>query len=146
MTQMARNAVGDTGALGHCRYVRHDRDAKFRSVFEEVLASKCVQSLRLPPRSPNLNAFAERWVRSVKYECLAKLILFGERSLQRALAEFIAHYHPDSNHQGKGNNLLFPAPAAPSAIEQFIVAIVSEACFDTTAEPPEYFDRTGITR
>ena len=115
MTQMARNAVGDaTEALGQCRYVLHDRDAKFSSAFDDVLASAGVQSLRLPPRSPNLNAFAERWVRSVKYECLTKLILFGERSLQRALAEFIEHYHSERNHQGKGNVLLFPAPAAPT--------------------------------
>jgi putative transposase len=61
-------------------------------------------------RSPNLNAFAERWVRSVKDECLSKLILFGERPLSRALAEFSAHYHGECNHQGKGNELLFPVP------------------------------------
>lgn len=115
ITQMARNAVGDaTAALGQCRYVLHDRDAKFCSAFDDVLASERVQSLRLPPRSPNLNAFAERWVRSVKYECLAKLILFGERSLKQALAEFIEHYHSERNHQGKGNVLLFPAPAVPT--------------------------------
>ena len=62
----------------------------------------------LPPRSPNLNAFAERWVRSVKHECLSKLILFGEGSLRRALAEFLEHYHAERNHQGKDNVLLFP--------------------------------------
>jgi putative transposase len=55
------------------------------------------------------NAFAERWVRSVKEECLSKLILFGEGSLQRALREFIEHFHRERNHQGKGNVLLFPA-------------------------------------
>ena len=60
--------------------------------------------------SPNLNAFTERWVRSVKQECIAKLILCGERSLQGALTEFVAHYHSERNHQGKGNVLLFPAP------------------------------------
>jgi Integrase core domain len=115
MTQIACNALGDTTeALGQCRYVLHDRDAKFCSAFDDVLASEGIQSLRLPPRSPNLNAFAERWVRSVKYECLTKLILFGERSLQRALAEFIAHYHCERNHQGKDNVLLFPAPAPPT--------------------------------
>ena len=63
-------------------------------------------------RSPNLHAFAERWVRSVKQECLSRLILFGERSLQRALTEFIAHFHSERNHQGKGNVLLFPTPGA----------------------------------
>lgn len=114
MTQMARNAVDDTsGALRQCRYVLHDRDAKYCVAFDDVLASEGVRCLKIPPRSPNLNAFAERWVRSVKQECLSRLILFGERSLQRALTEFIAHYHAERNHQGKGNVLLFPAPAAP---------------------------------
>ena len=54
------------------------------------------------------NAFAERWVRSVKEECLSKVILFGERSLRRALSEYVEHYHAERNHQGKGNVLLFP--------------------------------------
>jgi putative transposase len=62
-----------------------------------------------PARSPNLNAFAERWARSVKQECLSKPILFGEGSLRRALAEFLEHYHEERNHQGKGNLLLFPS-------------------------------------
>jgi hypothetical protein len=111
ITQMARNAVDDTsGALRPCRYVLHDRDTKFCSVFGDVLASEGLHCLKLPPRSPNLNAFAERWVRSVKEECLSQLILFGERSLRRVLTDFAAHYHGERNHQGKGNALLFPAP------------------------------------
>ena len=59
-------------------------------------------------RSPNLNAYAGRWVRSVKEECLSKMILFGERSLRRALREYVDHFHAERNHQGKGNVLLFP--------------------------------------
>ena len=89
----------------------HDRDAKFCAAFRDVFASESIRCLKLPPRSPNLNAFAERWIRSVKEECLSKLILFGELSLHRALNEFVAHYHSERNHQGKGNALLFPAPA-----------------------------------
>ena len=109
---MARNAVDDTsGGVRQCRYLLHDRDAKFCPAFDEVLASEDTRALRLPSRSPNLNAFTERWVRSVKQECLSKLILLGERSLQRALTEFVAHYHGERNHQGKSNALLFPAPA-----------------------------------
>ena len=135
---------GDTGALENCRYVLHDRDAKFCSVFEELLASECLQSLRLAPRSPNLNAFPERWVRSVKYECLAKLILFGERSLQRALAEFIAHYHSERNHQRKGNNLLFPAPAPPTRHRTVHCRDRLGGLLRYYCRAPEYFDRTGI--
>ena len=64
----------------------------------------------LPATSPNLNAYAERWVRSVKQECLSKLILFGERPLRRVLQQYVAHYHEERNHQGKQNRLLFPLP------------------------------------
>ena len=98
------------------RYLLHDRDAKFCRAFADVLQSSGIRCLTLPARSPNLNAFAERWVRSVKEECLSKFILFGEASLERALREFIAHYHSERNHQGKGNRLLFPPePSVPTA-------------------------------
>ena len=69
------------------------------------------EPLVLPACSPNLNAYAERWVRSVKEECLCKVILFGERSLRRALSEYVEHFHAERNHQGKGNVLLFPRSA-----------------------------------
>jgi transposase InsO family protein len=72
----------------------------------------------LPARSPNLNAFAERWVRTVKSECLSKLILFGESSLRRTVTEFLKHYHHERNHQGKENLLLFPAPTTPPPLHE----------------------------
>ena len=107
---MARNATGEEwGFLEQRRYALHDRDTKFCSVFRDTLAAGGIKPIQLPARSPNLNAYAERWVRSVKEECLSKLILFGEASLRRALAEFIDHYHGERSHQGKGNVLLFPA-------------------------------------
>src|SRR3954466_6335099 len=85
MVQMARRGVDDLdGALRSIRFVLHDRDSKFCASFRDTLRSAGVQSLLLPAHSPNLNAFAERWVRSVKSECLSKLILFGEPSLRRA--------------------------------------------------------------
>jgi transposase InsO family protein len=112
MTQMARNAVDDeAGYLLRHRYVLHDRDTKFCAEFRESLAAGGVKCLQLPPRSPNLNAFAERWVRSVKSECLSHFILFGECSLRRALKNFCEHYHGERNHQGKANQLLLPRPA-----------------------------------
>jgi hypothetical protein len=73
-----------------------------------IVASGGVEPLALPARSPNLNAYAERWVRSVKEECLSRVILFGERSLRRALSNYVDHFHAERNHQGKGNVLLFP--------------------------------------
>jgi putative transposase len=115
-TLRARNAVDEpAGAVRQCRYLLHDRDAKFCAAFQDVFASEGIRCLTLPPRSPNLNAFAERWVRSVEEECLSKLILFGELSLHRALNEFVAYVHSERNHQGKGNALLFPAPALLTA-------------------------------
>jgi hypothetical protein len=109
MKQVARNAtMDDRGALRDCRYLLHDRDTKFTRSFRAIIASGRVEPLALPARSPNLNAHAERWVRSVKEECLSKVILFGERSLRRALSEYVEHFHAERNHQGKGNVLLFP--------------------------------------
>ena len=112
MRQVACNATFEgTGPLNGCRYLLHDRDAKFCAEFRESLEAGGVECLRLPARSPNLNAFAERWVRSVKSECLSHLILVGEDSLRRALKNFCEHYHAERNHQGKANQLLFPRPA-----------------------------------
>jgi putative transposase len=109
MKQIARNATADDcGALRECRYLLHDRDTKFTRSFRAIVASGRVEPLALPARSPNLNAYAERWVRSVKEECLSKVILFGERSLRRALSQYVEHFHAERNHQGKGNVLLFP--------------------------------------
>jgi putative transposase len=114
MVQMARNAVDVIdGTLLPVRYALHDRDTKFCSSFRTMLQSGGAQPILLPPRSPNLNAFAERWVRSIKHECLSKLILFGEVSLRRTLTEFLRHYHFERNHQGKEDMLLFPAPGSP---------------------------------
>ena len=114
MLQMARNATDESsGVLRGLRYLLHDRDTKFCAAFLDVLRSSGIRPLALPPRSPNLNAFSERWVCSVRQECLSKLILFGEASLRRALAEYIEHYHFERNHQGKGNLLLFPSMDVP---------------------------------
>jgi transposase InsO family protein len=109
MQQMARNVTMEgCGALRDRRHLLHDRDTKYTHSFRAIIASGGVKPLALPAHSPNLNAYAERWVRSVKDECLSKIILFGERSLRRALSEYVKHYHAERNHQGKGNVLLFP--------------------------------------
>jgi transposase InsO family protein len=109
MKQIARNVTMDEwGFLENCQYLIHDRDSKYCHSFREIIKSGDVKPLRLPARSPNLNAFSERWVKSVKVECLSKLILFGEASLRRALREYLIHYHAERNHQGKANVLLFP--------------------------------------
>jgi putative transposase len=111
MQQMARNPTGESwGFLDQRRYALHDRDTKFCSQFRATRKAGGIQPIQLPARSPNLNAFAERWVRSVKSECLSHFVLFGEE-LRRALKNFCEHYHGERNHQGKVNQLLFPRPA-----------------------------------
>ena len=84
------------------------RDSKYSSAFRDLLEDAGVQIVRLPPRSPNLNAYAERFVRSIKSECLGRFILFGERSLRRAARESAKHYHRERNHQGLDNVLIAP--------------------------------------
>jgi putative transposase len=109
---MARNfTMVDWGCLTPGQYLIHDRDSKFCPVFQQTIEAAGVTRVLLPARSPNLNAYAERWVRSVKEEALSRLILFGERSLQHALTEYVAHYHAERPHQGKGNVMLFPVPS-----------------------------------
>jgi transposase InsO family protein len=112
MKQIARNVTMDEwGFLEGYRYLIHDRDTKFTDSFRAIVRSGHVEPIKLPARSPNLNAFAERWVRSVKEEALPKLILLGEASLRRAISEYLAHFHAERNHEGKGNVLLFPTGA-----------------------------------
>jgi putative transposase len=109
MVQVARNVTMEQwGFLAPGQYLIHDRDAKFCAAFQQIIDDAGVERVVLPPRSPNLNAYAERWVRSVKDEVLSRMILFGEVSLWHVLNEYVEHYHHERNHQGKGNVLLFP--------------------------------------
>ena len=116
MAQIARNVsmTGD-GFLQPGQCLLHDRDSKFTGEFDAILRAAGVSAVKLPAQSPNLNAHAERWVESVKAECLSKVILFGEASLRRALDQYVAHYHAERNHQGKDNQILFPDPAVERA-------------------------------
>ena len=79
----------------------------------ERLSEAGIRVVQTPFQAPNANAYAERFVRSIKHECLNRVIPFGERHLRRTIAEFVAHYHRERNHQGLGNELI--AGAAPIA-------------------------------
>jgi len=115
MVQMGRNVtMVDTGFLSGCRYLLHDRDAKFCAAFDGILEAVGVKVVKLPPRSPNLNAHCERWIRSVKTEMLSRMIFFGERSLRHCLEQYVAHFHQERNHQGKGNVILFSGAGRPN--------------------------------
>lgn len=109
MKQVARNLTdGLEGFLRDCGYLIHDRSSLFSEGFRSILKSTGVEPVRLPARSPNLNAFAERFVRSIKGSCLDQMILIGEASLQRATASFLVHYHRERNHQGLENRIIEP--------------------------------------
>jgi len=109
MVQVARHVtMEEWGFLAPGQYLIHNRDTKFCAAFPHLIDDAGVERVVLPPRSPNLNAYAERWVRSVKEECLSRLILCGEASLRHTLTQYVAHFHHERHHQGKGKALLFP--------------------------------------
>jgi len=122
MAQIARNVTDDVeGFLKGKRYLIHDRDPLYTQEFLNMLAEASIQSVKLPPRSPNLNAYAERFVRSIKESCLDQMIFFGEDSLRNGIREFLAHYHLERNHQGLENQLIIPIKGpvnAEAAIER----------------------------
>jgi transposase InsO family protein len=109
MLHVARQLTDDfDGFLRNSTYLIMDRDKKYSREFRRQLKRDGVRSIRCPPRAPNCNAYAERFVRSVKEECLDRLILFDERSLRNAIKEYMFHYNGERNHQGVNNQLLTP--------------------------------------
>ena len=107
MMQVARNLTDccDDFLLGK-RFLIMDRDKTFSEGFRNLLRGAGTEIVRLPVRSPNLNAFAERFVLSIKQECLDRMILFGEASLRKAIEQYLVHYHRERNHQGLDNSLI----------------------------------------
>lgn len=104
--QMGRNLIDCyDGFLNDIKHLLLDRDTKFLPLCG-VLEGADTKVVLLPPRSPNLNAYIERYMRSMKSECLNKLIFFGDKSLRRALTQFEEHYHTERNHQGLENNII----------------------------------------
>jgi putative transposase len=108
MKQVARNASDWDCEMAGARYLIHDRDSKYTESFDEILKAVGIEPVKLPARSPNLNAYAERFVKSIKTESIEKMILFGEKSLRHVIKEYLAHYHSERNHQGIGNTVPFP--------------------------------------
>jgi transposase InsO family protein len=112
--KVTRKALRQHSTLRHARYLIRDRDGKFPASFDALLKTEQIEPVVLPPRSPNLNAYAERFVRSIKEECLDHWLFLGERSLQRALTEYLAHYHHERHHQGLDNTIPFGGPGPPA--------------------------------
>jgi putative transposase len=109
MKQIARNLTDcvDGFLVGYERLI-HDQGKPFTREFRETLAAGGVKPLRLPRRSPDLNAYAERWVRTIKENCLDQMLLIGESSLRRVVGEFVEHYNTERAHQGLENKIIEP--------------------------------------
>ena len=109
MMQIARNLTDSwNGFLHSSRWLIHDRSTLFTEQFRQLLRSGGVEPLRLPVRSPNLNAYAERFVRTIRQECLDRMVFFGETSLRQAVQEFVTHYNRERNHQALDNQIIRP--------------------------------------
>lgn len=114
MLQMARNLTdADDGFLKGKRFLIHDRDPLFTAKFRDTLKAVGVRCLKMPKQSPNLNPYSERFVLSIKSECLNKMVLFSEKHLRYVVEQFVAHYHEERPHQGLGNRRI-TEPETPS--------------------------------
>jgi putative transposase len=134
MAQAARRLTDavDGFLVGH-RVLICDRDSKWTDEFRRIVQGAGMRIVLMPVRAPN--AYAERFVRSIREECLDRLILFGERRLLRALDEFVAHYDRERNHQGLGNELITPTTAAAGGTRV--------RCRDRLGGPLRYYHRVA---
>ena len=122
MAQVARNLTDHVdGFLRDKKFLILDNDSLFANQFCSTLEDAGVKIVRTAYQAPNMNAFAERFVQTVKRECLSKLILFGEAHLRRVLSEFVEHYHAERPHQGLGNNPIAPKSDQPPSGSRVVV-------------------------
>jgi transposase InsO family protein len=136
MTQVARNLTdADDGFLRGMEYVILDRDPLYTAAFWDLLRESGVKPLLLPAWSPNLNAFAERFVGSIKSECLDRIVPLGETHLRAAVRAFMDHYHEERPHQGLGNELIAPKTALPDRAHYGAVSGSVACSSSTTARP-----------
>ena len=116
MRQLGRTlTAADEGVLVGHRVLICDRETKWSAPVRARLREAGICVVQTPFQAPNANAYAERFVRSIKHECLNRVIVFGERHLRRTIAEFVEHYHGERNHQGLENELIEGPPAAGCA-------------------------------
>jgi putative transposase len=155
MQQMARNVTMEgCGALRHCRYLLHDRDTKYTRSFRAIIASGQVEPLVLPARSPNFECLCGALGPVGEGGGPVQVVLFGERSLRRALSEYVEHFHAERNHQGKGNVLLFPRDtdicregprAKPRETGWALALLPSRSGVNGRGASDEFFDHTGCS-
>jgi putative transposase len=119
VTQQARNLLLDLGdAVDTFRFLVRDRDTKYTGAFDAGFAAAGVKDLRTPPRSPRANAYAERWVRTARSECLDWILIWNSRHLHQVLTEYVTHYNTGRPHRGLDLNLPVPPPTADASGER----------------------------
>jgi len=117
MSQAARNLTDQlSGFLKDKRYLIHDRDPLFTKEFRGILRSSGIKPIRTLPMAPHLNCMVERFIRSIKSECLHRMLIFGERHLEYVIREYMAHYHTERPHQGLDNEIIEPPPQGEGEI------------------------------
>jgi transposase InsO family protein len=117
MKQMARNLTDFShGFLKGKKCLIHDRDPLFTKDFTKIFRSSGIKTLKTLPCAPNLTPFVERFIRSIKSECLDRMLIFGERHLHYIIEEYVKHYHQERPHQGIDNNIIEPQPQGKGEI------------------------------
>ncbi|WP_426513368.1 integrase core domain-containing protein [Dactylosporangium sp. McL0621] len=102
VAQQARNLIMELGERAEqFRCLIRDRDTKYTAVFDQVFTAEGIKIVRTPPRAPRANAYAERWVRTVRRECLDRILIYNPRHLLTTLTEYVAHYNEHRLHQGR---------------------------------------------
>jgi transposase InsO family protein len=121
--QQARNLMMDLGErAGQFRILIRDRDTKYTTTFDEVFTSEGIEILRSPPQAPRANAYAERWVRTVRRECLDRILIYSPRHLLATLGEYVAHYNEHRPHQGRQQRPPDAADPTPTAVVDLATA------------------------
>ena len=111
MKQMAKNLTDPfSGFLKGKKYLVHDRDPLYTNAFIDILQSAGIEHIKSMPMAPNFSPFVERFIRSIKSECLDKMLIFGEAHLRYCISQYILHYHGERAHQGLDNQIIDPPP------------------------------------
>src|SRR6266498_3388254 len=116
VTQQARNLPLDLSGRGPFQFLIRDRDAKYPRSFDAVFAADGMRVVLTPIRAPRANAFAERWVRTVRRECLDWTLVLGRRHLERVLREYVVHYNAKRPHRGIDLRAPDPQPDPPALL------------------------------
>ncbi|MFE4685139.1 integrase core domain-containing protein [Streptomyces sp. NPDC056721] len=139
-TQQARNLFLQLGDRAHpFRYLIRDRDAKFTQAFDAVFAGNGIQVLKAAPQAPKMNAFAERWIRTVRAECTDRMLIFGERHLRSVLDQYATHYNTARAHT-EAWTFALPATTPPSSPSPQGASDAERSSADSstsTTEPPD---------